>query len=151
MSLQRRQLFWWLLCRLGLGVLRSLLLKDRTGVEFRPFGLLLHLHQSLHQVEGVIRGQLTVFAPLERWEFSGGHRQEFWVVEPKRFKTIKVPIKTGLSLKKSWSLVPGDTYWFGSRLNKAARDANPPVIATKVLVWSCILVIPIANIRPEKV
>ena len=52
--------------RLGLGVLRGLLMRDGTGVEVRPFGLLLHPHQPLHQVEGVIGRQLTVVAPLER-------------------------------------------------------------------------------------
>ena len=40
-------------------------MSDGTAVEVSPFGLLLHLHQPLHQVEGVIRRQLTVVPPLE--------------------------------------------------------------------------------------
>ena len=51
-------------------------MRNRTGVELRPIRalrLLLCSDQSLHQIEGVIRGQIAVIAPLETGKVRWAH------------------------------------------------------------------------------
>lgn len=120
-----------------LGLFRGLSLGDRTWVEVWPSWLFLHLHQPLHKVEGVVGRPLPIVTPLEWWEFSGGHRWEFWGVEPQGSETSKVPTKTGLSLKKFWRLVRCDTYWEGLTFTASWSACRACKRSSSIFVENC--------------